>query len=266
MKSLSYIFVFFTLFLISSTIQSQVVIDQIVAVVGDEMIKQSDVENQYFQLKQQGTKVSESDKCKIFEELLFQKLMIDQAKIDSIIVSDEDVDAEIVRRIDMFTGESGSIQKLESFYGKSELEIRSEWKTLIKEQLLAQRMQASIVGSVEVSPNEVKKFYLTIPSDSLPIIPVQYEFAQIVIKPQISASEESEIKKKLEEIRVRAMNGENFSKLAVLYSDDTESAKSGGLIGDYMSRGELVPEFAAVAFRLKEVWRVWHCIVPRLQW
>jgi len=113
-------------------------------------------------------------------------------------------------------------------------------------------MQNSIVGSVEVTPNEVRSFFIQIPKDSLPLIPIQYEYAQIVIKPEISNKEEQEIKQKLEEIRQRAIKGENFDKLAVLYSDDVESAKMGGLLGDYMSRGELVPEFSAVAFRLKE--------------
>lgn len=240
------------LIFISSHSYSQVVIDQIIAVVGDEMIKQSDIENQIIQMKQFGAKETDINPCKLFEDLLFQKLLVDQARIDSVIVSDNEVDNEINRRIAMFTNESGGLAQLESFYGKTELEIKTEWKPLIKEQLMAQKIQGTIIGTVEVSPNEIRKYFSTIIPDSIPMVPQQYEFSEIVIKPKITALEETEIKKKLEDVRQRAIKGENFSKLAILYSDDTESAKNGGLLGDYVSRGELVPEFAAAAFRLKE--------------
>ena len=225
---------------ITAHAQTPIVLDQIVAVIGDEMIKQSDIENQAIQMKQFGAKDNEIVPCKLFEDMLFQKLLVHQARIDSIAVSDSEVDGEINRRIDMFVGEAGSIQKLETFYGKSELEIKTEWRPLIKEQIMAQRVQSGIVGSIEVSPNEIRKFFTALNPDSIPLIPLQYEYAQIVIKPKLSETEEAEIKKKLEEIRQRALKGENFSKLAVLYSDDTESAKMGGLLGDYISRGELV--------------------------
>lgn len=249
MKSLLYTLLF--LFSLSFQSYSQIVIDQIIAVIGDEMIKQSDVENQVFQMKQLNSKQQISE-CKIFEELLIQKILVDQAKIDSLQVTDAEIDAEISRRIALFVGDAGDMSKLESFYGKTELEIKTEWRPLIKEQLLAQQVQNSIIGKIEVSPNEIKKFYNSENKDSLPLIPIQYEYAQIIIKPKISEAEEAEIKRKLEEIRQRAIKGESFSKLAVLYSDDTESAKVGGLLGDYMSRGELVPEFAAAAFKLKD--------------
>ncbi|MBR5434924.1 MAG: peptidylprolyl isomerase [Bacteroidales bacterium] len=224
------------------------VLDQIIVVVGDDMIKQSDVENQQLLLEQQGEK---SDKCSIFKEMVMQKLLVDQSKIDSVEVSDNEVNSEIDRRIRMISGTKGGLAQLESFYGKSELEIRNDWKPVIKDQLLAQKVQNSIIGEVEVSPNEVRVFYES-HKDSMPVLPTRYEYAQIVIRPIVSAEADKALRKKLEEIRERAINGENFSKLAILYSDDTESAKMGGLLGDYLSRGELVPEFAAVAFRLKE--------------
>ena len=250
MKHIFYTFLCILIFSFQS--YSQQVIDQIIAVVGDEMIKQSDVENQIIQMKQFGSKSSELNPCKLFEEILIQKVLVDQAKNDSIVITDSEIDAEISRRIAIFVGESGDLSKLESFYGKSELEIKTEWRPLIKDQLLAQQVQNTIIGKIEVSPNEIRKFYTNQNKDSLPLIPTQYEFSQIIIKPKLLENEEIEIKKKLEEIRQRAIKGESFSKLAVLYSDDTESAKLGGLLGDYMSRGELVPEFAAAAFRLKE--------------
>ncbi len=241
------IFALFALCILATLSYSQV-LDQIIVVVGDDMIKQSDIENQQMLLEQQGEK---SDKCAIFKEMVMQKLLVDQSKIDSVEVSDAEVNGEIDRRIKIISGTKGGLAQLESFYGKTEMEIRSDWKPVIKEQLLAQKVQNSIIGEVEVSPNDVRSFFEK-NKDSMPMVPTRYEYAQIVIKPEISAEAEKALRKKIEDIRERAINGENFSKLAVLYSDDTESAKMGGLLGDYLSRGELVPEFAAVAFRLKE--------------
>lgn len=234
-------------FIFASYSYSQV-LDQIIVVVGDDMIKQSDVDNQQLLMLQQGEK---SEKCDIFKEMVMQKLLVDQAKIDSLEVTDAEINTEIDRRIKALSGAKGGLEQLETFYGKSEIEIRNDWKPVIKDQLLAQKVQNKIIGEVEVSPNDVRLYYMS-HQDSMPKIPTRYEFAQIVIKPQMTAEEDKALRKKAEEIRQRAINGENFSKLAVLYSDDTESAKMGGLLGDYISRAELVPEFAAVAFRLKE--------------
>lgn len=232
--------------------QDPIILDQVIAVIADEMVKQSDVDNQLQQMVQFGAKEYELNACELFEDMLFQKLLVNQAKIDSIVVADNEIDSEIARRIEAFAGSANSMEKIEKFYGKSELEIKTEWRPLVKEQILAQRIQTKIIGDIEVSPNEIRTYFMQLNPDSLPTIPTQYEYAQISIKPTSTTEEELEVKKKLEEIRQRAIKGENFSKLAVLYSDDMESARVGGLLGDYISRGELVPEFAAVAFKLKE--------------
>ena len=242
------IIIFISIILCVSVTSFAQVLDQIIVVVGDDMIKQSDVENQQMLLQQQG---ESSTKCEIFKEMVVQKFLVDQAKIDSVEVSDGEVNNEIDRRVSMISGTKGGLAQLEKFYGKSEVEIRSDWKPVVKEQLLAQKVQNTIVGDVSVSPNDVRLFYQS-HLDSMPKIPTRYEYAQIVIQPNLTEEEEKALRKKCEEIRQRAINGESFAKLAVLYSDDTESAKRGGMLGDYISRGELVPEFAAVAFRLKE--------------
>ena len=239
---------FISLFLCLAMYAQSQVLDQIIVVVGDDMIKQSDVENQQMLMEQQG---ESSTKCEIFKEMVVQKFLVDQAKIDSVEVSDGEVNNEIDRRVSMISGTKGGLAQLEKFYGKSEVEIRSDWKPVVKDQLLAQKVQNTIIGDVSVSPNDVRLFYQS-HVDSMPKIPTRYEYAQIVIQPTLTEEEEKALRKKCEEIRQRAINGENFAKLAVLYSDDTESAKRGGMLGDYISRGELVPEFAAVAFRLKE--------------
>ena len=248
--NIKHLFLFIACLPFMQKVHSQIIIDEVVVVIGEEMIKESDIQNQIVQLQKEGEKNIQT--CKILEDLLFQKLLFNQAKIDSVEVDDAEVDAEIERRINIFTGQEGGLEKLESFYDKTELEIKTEWRPLVREQIMAQRMQNSVVGNVEVTPNEVRTFFTKFSTDSLPTIPIQYEYAQIVIQPEMSSKEEQEIKQKLEEIRQRAIKGESFDKLAVLHSDDMESAKMGGLLGDYMSRGELVPEFSAVAFRLKE--------------
>lgn len=248
MKLQRFSILLFAIFCCAICSYSQNVLDQIIVVVGDDMIKQSDVENQQKLMEQQGEK---STKCDIFKEMVMQKLLVDQAKIDSVEVSDGEVNNEIDRRIAIISGQKGGLAQLESFYGKTEYEIRNDWKPVIKDQLMAQKAQNTIIGDVEVSPNDVRLYFDENQAD-MPTIPTRYEFAQIVIKPAVSPEEDKALRAKMEEIRKRAINGENFSKLAILYSDDSESAKMGGLLGDYLSRGELVPEFAAVAFRLKE--------------
>lgn len=250
MKNLLLIFSLIALSLQISA-QERIVLDQVIALVGDEMIKKSDIDNQIYQIQVLSGGQSKTNACELFEELLTQKILLHQAVLDSVTVNDSEVEGEINRRVTMFSGDEG-LDKFEAMYGKTELEIRADWKPLIRDQIVAQRVQNSIVGSVEISPNEVKKFAATLPADSLPMVPATYEYAEIVFTAKPTPDEETELRKKLEDIRQRALNGESFAKLAVLYSDDTESAKQGGLLGDYVSRGDLVPEFSAVAFRLKE--------------
>lgn len=250
MKNLLLIFSLIALSLQISA-QERIVLDQVIALVGDEMIKKSDIDNQIYQIQVLSGGQSKTNACELFEELLTQKILLHQAVLDSVTVNDSEVEGEINRRVTMFSGDEG-LGKFEAMYGKTELEIRADWKPLIRDQIVAQRVQNSIVGSVEISPNEVKKFAATLPADSLPMVPATYEYAEIVFTAKPTPDEETELRKKLEDIRQRALNGESFAKLAVLYSDDTESAKQGGLLGDYVSRGDLVPEFSAVAFRLKE--------------
>jgi len=230
--------------------QDSIVLDRIVAIVGTSMIKYSDIENQYQQQLNEGFLANEDSKCAILEEMLVQKMLIDQAQIDSIEVEKDEVDNEIEKRIKILSEEIGSEERLEKFYNKSILELKTEWRSLVKDQILAQRMQSKILGETSVSPNEIRKFYNRIPKDSLPYVNPQYEYATISINPPITLEQKQEIRKKLEALRQRALDGEKFSKLAALYSDDVQSAKKGGELG-YVSRADLVTEFAATAFKLK---------------
>jgi len=251
MKKLLFVILCFVAFSLKISAQDRIILDQVIAIVGNEMIKKSDIDNQMYQIRVLSGGKTKTGACELFEEMLIQKILLHQAALDSITVGESEVENEISRRVTLFSGDDG-LAKFEAMYGKTELEIRADWKPLIRDQIVAQRAQNNVVGSIEISPNEIKKFAASLPVDSFPMVPASYEFAEIVFKPKTTTDEEAALRKQLEDIRQRALKGESFAKLAVLYSDDTESAKQGGLLGDYVSRGDLVPEFSAVAFRLKE--------------
>ncbi len=225
-------------------------LDQIEAVVGDEIILMSELENQIISYQSQGMLIDQDMRCQLFEEMLFQKLLINQAKIDSVEVTDAQVESEMNRRLRYFISQIGSEKKLEEYYQKSIAEIKDEFRELVKEQMLAQQMQQKITGSVRVTPSEVKEFYQNLPKDSIPLVNSQVEIAQIMIKAPVSEQAKLAAREKIEEIRKRILNGESFSTLAVLYSDDQGSAIKGGELG-FTGRAEFVPEFSAVAFSLK---------------
>lgn len=229
-------------------------LDQIVAVVGNQIVKQSDIDNQLQQIKKQLIEqgdTSEISPCQILEDLVFEKLMLDQAQKDSIIISEAQVESELDRRIRFFVMQIGSEKKLEEYYGKSINEIKDEFRSSIKNQLLTQQMQQKIVGNITVTPTEVRAFYNRFPKDSLPFVNAEVEIGHIVVQPTISKEAKIEAKEKINNLRERILKGENFSTLAVLYSEDPGSARKGGELG-LVPRGTFVPEFEATAYNLKQ--------------
>ncbi|MFP4469458.1 MAG: peptidylprolyl isomerase [Bacteroidales bacterium] len=228
------------------------VIDEVVAVVGKNFILLSDIENQYVQYKLQGAvQGSEAQmKCRILENLLFEKLMLHQAALDSVEVTPEQVESELDRRMRYFISQFGSQEKLEKFYDKTVLEFKAEMRKVITDQLKVDQVQQNITMNTEASPADVRKFFKSIPNDSIPLIGSEVEVAQIVRKPPISVEEKHEVKERLRKLRERVLSGESFEALAVLYSEDPGSAKEGGDIGLH-GRGELYPEFEAIAFKLE---------------
>ena len=237
----------------SAKAQQPQVIDQVAAVVGRNIILQSDIENQYINYRMQNLikGSGEEMRCSILDDMLFQKLLVAQAEVDSIVVEDAQVNSELDRRIGGFINQFGSQEKLEQYYNKTLSQIKSELFPIIKEQLLAQQEQQQIIADVTVTPAEVKNFFKSLPKDSIPQIKTEYVIQQLVKNPPISIEEKIRVKKKLLELRKRILKGENFSTLAILYSEDPGSAKKGGELGFY-GRGQLYPEFEAVAFKLKE--------------
>lgn len=244
-KFILFISIFFTF-----NVFAQKVIDRVDAIVGNEIILTSDIETQYQQYLAQGYTNRGEIRCQIIEDLLYQKLLLNQSKIDSLEVSEQEIESELEKRIRYFVSQVGSKEKLEEFYGKSIIEIKAEFKDLINEQLLSQRMQSAITNDVQLTPAEVKIYFNNLSQDSLPIIEAEVELAQVVIKPTISEEEKETVKQKLSKIKERIENGEDFKVLATLYSDDPGSANNGGELG-FVKRGDLVPAFEAAAYKLK---------------
>ena len=244
----------FITFCISTAYAQQAqVIDRVVGVVGNNIIMQSDIEEQYMQYRLQGgIKGSASSiRCEILEDMLFRKLMLNQAELDSINVTEEQIDSDVDRYIRYYISQFGSQEKLEKYYNKTMSEIRDDLKQTLKEKQLMEEVQRGIVSGVNATPNDVREYYNSIPKDSIPMVSAQYEIAQLVKKPPITLDEKLAVKEKLYGLRDRILKGERFSTMALLYSEDPGSAKKGGELG-FQGRGELVPEFEAVAFSLKD--------------
>ena len=250
-KKLFTILLFLQTAIISNGWSQDKIIDQVIAVVGDNYILKSEIENQFLQLESKTNFDGIDLKCNILEELLYQNLLLHQAAIDSLTVSDKEIDNQLDRRIRYFVSQVGSEKKLEEYFNKSILEIKTDLRESLKKQMLSEKMQDKLTGSLKVTPSEVRQYFKNIPKDSIPDINEQVEYEQIVIYPLITEKEKLAVKEKLNGFRERILKGDKFSTLAVLYSEDPGSAVKGGELG-FVGRSDLVPEFAAVAFKLKD--------------
>ena len=228
-------------------------IDEIIAVVGKEIITKSELESEYLNYAAQFKDIDNEEETRmmIFEHMLKQKLFIHQAQLDSIEFTDQEVDAQVNYKFNYWLAQVGGNPKvIEEAYNKTIDEIKKDMRPVMREQMLTERVQQSITENVVITPAEVKKFFDKIPYDSLPIIQPSYEIGHIVKMPPVSDEEIAAIKDRLMGFRERVLRGEKFSMLARLYSDDQGSASNGGELG-FVERGTLYPEFEAVAFNLK---------------
>ncbi len=229
----------------------EMVIDRVVAVVGLNPILQSELEAQYKQMVAAQEAMDDNARCKILEDLLYQKLLLAQAQKDSVEVSEAQLEQELDRRMNYYVQQFGSEERFAAFYGKSVDDYKSDLRENVRNILLSQQMQSKITGDITVTPNDVRTFYNSIPPDSIPFINAEVEVGQIVSKPKISAEAKKEAKEKIEGIRKRIMKGEStFTAMAALYSEDPGSANKGGLY-EHIQRGQFVPEWDAWAFKLK---------------
>ena len=228
------------------------IVDGVVAVVGANVILRSEIESQYLQLRAQGniqgsaTKV----KCQILEGLLIQKLLYHQAQVDSVKITDAQVDANMDQRMRMFIGQAGSPEKLEEYFQKSISEIKEEMKEMIKENMMVSQSQEKITKDVNITPSEVRVYLKKLPKDSIPEISSEIEVGMIVKSPVIGDAEKQACIDRLKNFKERIKKGDEFSTLAVLYSEDPGSAKKGGELGMF-KRGDMRIEFEAAAFKLK---------------
>ena len=181
----------------------KILIDEVVAVVGNNIILYSDIENEYIQSLLQGITKGSGLKCQILEEMMFQKLMLTQAELDSVTVTDKQVESELDRRMRYFIDQIGSKEKVEEYFKKSILEIKEDMRDKIRDYLLIQNVQSKLTQDVKITPSEVADFFISIPADSLPLIGSQLEVAQIVKKPVIAESEITSVKDKLNSLKDR---------------------------------------------------------------
>ncbi len=227
------------------------VVDKIIAKVDNYILLNSEFEGAYQNYLTNGGRASEQARCGIFGQLVTNKLLVAKAEIDSVIVTDLEVDNNTDQRMNMILQNSGnSPEQLERTYGKTLEQIKLELREQIREQLMGNAMQRKITKGLSVTPSEVKRFFSKIPPDSLPFYSADVVVAQIVKKASISDAQKLETKQKLNEIRQRILDGEDFHELAKKYSEDPSAQYNGGEMG-YVGRGAMVPQYEAMAFKLK---------------
>jgi peptidyl-prolyl cis-trans isomerase SurA len=229
------------------------VLDKIVAKVNNYILLESDVQKSYLEAIAQSQQGFEAPtRCDVFESLLINKLMVAKAEIDSVIVTDAEVVFQADQRFSMVMAQFGGDESLlAEVYGKTADQLKSEIEESLKEQMIIQKMQQKITDGLAVSPSEVKKFYTSIPRDSLPFFSAEVIVGQIVKKPEVNKAAKDQMENKLKEFKEIILNGTaDFQTLAKEYSEDPGSAMMGGELG-FFRRGELAPEYEATALNLK---------------
>ena len=232
------------------------IIDEVVWVVGEEAILRSEVEEERLRAQYEGTPIPGDPYCVIPEQLAIQKLFLHQAELDSIEVSESSVSGQVDMRLNYYISQIGSKEKMEEYFNKTTSEIREEMMTMVRNQMIIQQMQSKLTENIAPTPAEVRRFYNSLSQDSIPMVPAQVEVQILSIEPSVPVEEVERIKANLREFTERVHNGTaDFGMLARLYSDDVESAKRGGELG-FVGKGQLVSEFANVAFNLTDPKRV----------
>jgi peptidyl-prolyl cis-trans isomerase SurA len=231
-------------------LNAQVLVESVAAIVGNEVIYLSDLESTIADLRRGGNKAPYNDiRCEVFHEMLVAKLFIDKARIDSIVVGEDAVDSDLNMRMNDAIRRAGSEEALVEYFKKSMVEIKRDIKKSLMEQETVREVQSKIAENISITPGDIKRYFATIPKDSLPVIPARYEIGIIQIDPPSNEDNKAEARQKLLDIRSQILAGKSFNVLAIIYSEDTESAKKGGEIG-YLTRGELEKPYADAAFSL----------------
>lgn len=229
------------------------VIDEVVWVVGDEAILKSDVESERLNAQYEGRKFDGDPYCIIPEQLAVQKLFLHQAAIDSIEVSEQEVIGLVERRTNWLIEQvGGSKEKLEEYYNKTSTQIREMLRENVRDGETVRKMQQHIVGEIKITPAEVRRYFKDLPQDSIPFVPTQVEVQIVTLEPKIPLEEIERVKKTLRDYTDGINSGKmSFATYARFYSEDPGTARRGGEL-DFMGKGELVPEYANVAFNLQD--------------
>lgn len=251
MKNKNWFLLLGLLFFSSLNYAQDNIIDEVIAVVGADPILKSDIEDQFLRLQMQGYSYAGDLKCKLLEDKMTQKLLLNQAKLDSLEVSESSIVERVDGQISYLISQIGSKEKMEEYFGKSMIQFKDDLRDILREEDLTRQMQQKITENITTTPAEIRRYFQSLHEDSIPIIPAQYEIQQIVIKPEIEKEEIERVKAELRKFRDRVNDGYDFNILATLYSQDPNSARRGGELG-FMGRGMLVPEFADVAFNLRD--------------
>lgn len=247
-----------TLFILIFTIvpsvlfaQQKIILEEVVAVVGDYPLFTSELEAEYFQMKMQYQDYEGDIRCHVLDQLLTQKLLLQKADIDSIVVDENRVESEIERRLRFYAQQIGGEDALEKYLGKTILQYKDEIRDRIRQQMLVEDTRNQLLSDVKVSPTEVRKFFNEIPKDSLPLFDAEVEVGVLLIKPEASEYARKYAFETISKLREEIIRGErDFDIAASVYSDDVGSRVQGGELG-YFGRGQMVPEFERAAFRLK---------------
>ena len=235
---------------------AQGVIDEVVWVVGDEAILRSEVEEERLRAQYEGQQIKGDPYCVIPEQMAVQKLFLHQAELDSVEANESSVSHQVDMRLNYYINQIGSKEKMEEYFRKPSSEIREEMMVMVRNQMIIQQMQQKLTSSIKPTPAEIRRYYNALPADSIPMMPAQVEVQILSFEPPVPVEETERVKQRLREFTERIQNGTaDFSMLARLYSEDTESAKRGGELG-FVGKGQLVPEFAEVAFNLSDPKRI----------
>ncbi len=228
------------------------IIDEVIWIVGDEAILRSEVEEERLRAQYEGQSIPGDPYCVIPEQLAVQKLFLHQAELDSVEVSESTVSHQVDMRMNYYISQIGSKEKMEEYFRKTSTEIREEMMKNVRNQMTIQQMQQKLTANIKPTPAEIRRYYNSLPMDSIPMMPAEVEVQILSFVPPVPIEETERIKSRLREFSERVTSGAaDFSMLARFYSEDTESAKHGGELG-FVGRGQLVPEFAEVAFALND--------------
>lgn len=227
------------------------VIDEVAWIVGDEAIFRSDIEEQYQQMRSEGMVVSGDPYCVIPEQIAVQKLYLHQAKIDTIEVPESSVRAAVEQRINFFIAQLGSKEKVEEYFRKPIPVLKENFVEYMRNNSIIEEVQRSLTSDVKATPNEVRKYFDTLPADSVPYVPLQVEAQIITLNPNIPRQEIEDVKARLRDYADRVNRGDaDFSTLAIMYSEDGSSMQRGEL--GFHGKADFVPEFSNVAFNLSD--------------